>query len=403
MKKNILLVTLIWAALVSTSFFWNYYNAEKEQQSVAFQAARSFFDQILVSRDWNAGHGGVYVPVTRDTQPNPYLEDPLRDIPVNENLTLTKINPTFMTRQAAEIAFKRKGIRFHITSLKPIRPGNDPTPLEEKALRAFEAGIPEMGEIVRNESSDYFIYMAPLKAEKACLSCHAKQGYKEGEVRGGISVTLPFIPKIPFMPLLIGHLVIGLVGVLGIVRYGTKLNQAYESIRRQAVMDALTGIPNRRSFSERIVSEFNRSRRGKHPLSIIMGDIDYFKLFNDFYGHASGDACLKKIAFTIEKTLKRPGDFCARYGGEEFIIILPETTLEGARRIAEEICQNVLNSGIPHEKSPPLRVVSISLGVATMDGEVSISQEDLLKQADQALYKAKEKGRNRVEVFTGSS
>ncbi|MBA4392977.1 MAG: diguanylate cyclase [Desulfobacca sp.] len=403
MKKNILSITLIWIILVGTSFFWNYSNAKKEQQSVVFQAARSFFDQVLVSRSWNAAHGGVYVPVTKDTQPNPYLEDPQRDIKVKEDLTLTKVNPAFMTRQIAEIAVKQKGIRFHITSLNPIRPENKPTPREARALRAFETGLPEIGEIVKHEPKDYFFYMAPLKTEKSCLSCHAKQGYKEGDIQGGISVSLPFIPKIPFITLLIGHLGIALAGVLGIVVFGTKLNQAHESLRRQAVIDALTGIPNRRSFSDRILAEFKRSRRDQRPLSVIIGDIDHFKFFNDTYGHAGGDDCLKKVALTIEKTLKRPGDFCARYGGEEFVIILPDTPVEGARRIAEEICQNIIKLGIPHVKSPPLGVISISLGVATKDVQASMSYEELLKQADQALYDAKEKGRNRVAVFNGSS
>jgi len=381
---------------------WNDLNANKEQKMLAFQTARSFFNQVLVSRSWNAMHGGVYVPVTKDTQPNPYLKDPLRDIEVNENLKLTKVNPSFMTRQIAEISTKREGIHFHLTSLRPIRPENRPTPREKEALQAFEKGTQEIGQIVHDESKKTFFYMAPLKTEKECLPCHAEHGYKEGDIRGGISVTLPFVPKIPLMTLIIGHVVIGLAGLLGIALFGTKLNQAYELIRSQAVTDDLTGIPNRRSFLDRTRTEFSRSRRNKYSLSVIMIDIDHFKSYNDTYGHERGDECLKKVALAIQKTLKRPSDFCARYGGEEFIIVLPYTTQEGAIFIAEEMRAAVKNLEIEHEKSSPAGIVSISLGVATADNNLSVSYEDLIRQSDKALYLAKEKGRNRVEVYTES-
>ena len=383
---------------MSISFLWNYSSAKKGQETIVFQTARSFFDQIVITRRWNAGHGGVYVLIDDDTHPNPYLEDPLRDIEVNRNLKLTKVNPAFMTRQIAEIAAQQKGIYFHITSLKPIRPENKPTAREEKALKSFETGRKEIGEIITGESGKYFFYMAPLITEKGCLKCHAKQGYKEGDIRGGISVTLPFLPILPLMSLIIGHLTIGLSGICGIVFFGVKLDKAYEKIKQQAVIDALTDIPNRRSFSEQILREFRDSRRNKLPLSVIMCDIDNFKSYNDTYGHNKGDECLKQVAQIIKSTLQRPRDFCARYGGEEFVIILPDTPGEGAVSVAEEIRGNIQNTKIPHPKSLPLGIVSLSLGVSTMSSDVFTSPEELVKQADKALYMAKQKGRNRIEI-----
>ena len=383
---------------MSISFLWNYSSAKKGQETIVFQTARSFFDQIVITRRWNAGHGGVYVLIDDDTHPNPYLEDPLRDIEVNRNLKLTKVNPAFMTRQIAEIAAQQKGIYFHITSLKPIRPENKPTAREEKALKSFETGRKEIGEIITGESGKYFFYMAPLITEKGCLKCHAKQGYKEGDIRGGISVTLPFLPILPLMSLIIGHFTIGLFGVCGIVFFGVKLDKAYEKIKEQAIIDALTDIPNRRSFSEHILKEFRDSRRNKLPLSVIMCDIDNFKSYNDTYGHNKGDECLKQVAQIIKSTLQRPRDFCARYGGEEFVIILPDTPGEGAVSVAEEIRGNIQNTKIPHSKSLPLGVVSLSLGVSTMTSDVCTSPEELVKQADKALYMAKRKGRNHVEI-----
>jgi diguanylate cyclase (GGDEF)-like protein len=383
---------------VSISFLWNYSSAKKGQETIAYQTARSFFDQIVITRRWNAGHGGVYVLIDDNTHPNPYLEDPLRDIEVNRNLKLTKVNPAFMTRQIAEIAAQQKGIYFHITSLKPIRPGNKPTAREEKALKSFETGRKEIGEIITGESGKYFFYMAPLITEKECLKCHAKQGYKEGDIRGGISVTLPFLPILPLMSLIIGHFTIGLSGICGIVFFGVKLDKAYKKIKQQAVIDALTDIPNRRSFSEQILREFRDSRRNKLPLSVIMCDIDNFKSYNDTYGHNKGDECLKQVAQIIRSTLQRPRDFCARYGGEEFVIILPDTSREGAVSVAEEIRGNIQNTKIPHPKSLPLGIVSLSLGVSTMSSDEFASPEELVKQADKALYMAKQKGRNRIEI-----
>jgi diguanylate cyclase (GGDEF)-like protein len=178
-----------------------------------------------------------------------------------------------------------------------------------------------------------------------------------------------------------------------------QLNKAYEVIKKQSVVDDLTGIYNRRFFSGQILTLFNSSKREKYPLSIIMGDIDDFKAYNDTYGHLRGDECLRQIAQIIEKTLKRPGDFCCRYGGEEFVIVLPYTTHDGARFIAEEIRKNVSSLQIPHGKASSPGVVTISLGVAETDATKADSYEEMIKQADAALYSAKEKGRNRIEVF----
>ena len=398
-KKIVMLIILAWVILIATSFLWNYTNARKEQERIAFHSARSFFDHIVITRLWNARHGGLYAPVTEKTLPNPYLDILMRDIEINDKLKLTKVNPAYMTRQISEIAMEQKGVQFHITSLKPIRPQNKPNTREEKFLKEFEKGIKEKGVFIKEGVKKFYFYMAPLKTKKSCLKCHAKQGYNEGDVRGGISVTLPYVMKIPFLSLLLGHIVIGFVGLLGIVIPGRKFNKTYETIKRQATFDALTGVPNRRGFSKRILLEYKRSQRDQKPLSIIVCDIDNFKAYNDTYGHSSGDICLTKVAQTIKTSLKRPGDFCARYGGEEFIILLPNSSLNGAIHIAETIRSNIEKMEIPHKKSLPAQVVTLSLGVSTSEGTTLVSPEKLIKHADVALYKAKERGRNQVQAF----
>ena len=208
------IVILFWLLIVGGAFGKNYSIVTTAQNDLAFQTARAFFDQIVLSRAWNAGHGGVYVPVTEKIQPNPYLDDPLRDLETNKGIKLTKINPAFMTRQIAEIAAKEKGVQFHITSLKPIRPGNKPADWERIWLESFEKGSMEQGGFVQDGSDISFRYMAPLITERSCLKCHAKQGYEVGDIRGGISVILPFFPKANYVSLILGYGIAALLGSL---------------------------------------------------------------------------------------------------------------------------------------------------------------------------------------------
>lgn len=159
--------------------------------------------------------------------------------------------------------------------------------------------------------------------------------------------------------------------------------------------DGLTEINNRRRFDEIFLKEWGRAVRTNKPLSVIMVDVDYFKKYNDHYGHASGDNVLKAVAATICDNLKRPGDSVSRYGGEEFAIILPETNIAGGKIIAEKIRKAIENLAIVHEKSDIAPHISISLGGATA-WEKDANESDLLKSADDMLYQAKGLGRNQV-------
>jgi len=399
-----ILPCLLWAFFITLSYGWNVKNYQEQHAATLLQAARSFFQQIEITREWNAGHGGVYVPVTGATAPNPYLKTPRRDIQVDPTLLLTKINPAYMTRQISEIAQTHNNIQFHITSLDPIRPQNLADGREKEALLLFAQGkAKEVGQVIETGDNGTFFYMAPLVTGKACLPCHQEQGYKEGDIRGGISVTLPFTP-LPFsLPLAAGHLGLGCIGLGSIFYLGLKLNRAYSTIQTQAIIDALTGIPNRRSFTERFLEEVNRHKRKQDPLSLLMCDLDNFKAYNDTYGHGAGDDCLLRTAQGIRDSLQRPGDFCARYGGEEFVIILPSTTANGALHVAQTIVANVCNLAIRHEKSLPEQYVTVSIGVATTSSGQAEFHETLMQQADAALYQAKESGRNCVRVFQGTA
>jgi diguanylate cyclase (GGDEF)-like protein len=390
-----------WVLVVSLSFFWNFKNTKQQQADIALQSARSFFNLIVITREWNARHNGVYVPVTATTQPNPYLEDTDRDIKIDQNQMLTKINPAFMTREISELSSQYQGVQFHLTSLMPLNPHNVATEREKEALQSFQDGKNESGYFIRSKQEPSFFYMAPLITTQACLHCHAQQGYKIGDVRGGISVTLPSLSEMSIGPLLIAHCLIGILGIAGIVFFGIRLNDAYNIVKRHAAIDALTGIPNRRSFSRRFLEEFQRSRRKGEPLSVLFCDIDNFKGYNDTYGHNAGDVCLHRTAQAIRKSLERPGDFCARYGGEEFVVILPDTNSAGALSIAERLLKNVRDLQMSHKHSPPSYFITLSIGTATTDRNArSLSHEELIKQADTALYVAKKNGKNCAVQYT---
>ncbi len=189
-----LIPILVWAGLVAWSLWLTANSITEHSRQIALESARNMFDTIVLTRSWNARHGGVYVPVSKTVQPNPYLQTPLRDLETKDGRLLTMINPAFMTRQIGELAERTKTTVFHITSLNPIRPGNQADPWERRALQRFEQGVPEVAERITAENTDLFRYMAPLVTESACLQCHAKQGYEVGDIRGGISVSLKADP-----------------------------------------------------------------------------------------------------------------------------------------------------------------------------------------------------------------
>ncbi len=174
-----------------------------------------------------------------------------------------------------------------------------------------------------------------------------------------------------------------------------QLNVANKELQRLSATDGLTGIANRRMFDELLVREWRRCTRMKKPLSLIMVDIDYFKLYNDTYGHQAGDTCLKAVATQVARFAPRPADLVARYGGEEFALILGETDTEGAKWVASHVCQHIAELKLPHSASVS-KYVTVSCGVAGVIPRDDLSLETLLRSADLALYKAKAQGRNAV-------
>lgn len=187
--------------------------------------------------------------------------------------------------------------------------------------------------------------------------------------------------------------------VSSIKRAEEALTEVNKHLKQLAATDALTGLMNRRTFDEMLAKEFSRSARHHHPLSVLMVDVDYFKSFNDTYGHQAGDGALRAVAKALKEVARRPADIVARYGGEEFAIVLPDTDTEGATAVAELLCEAVRQLRIPNGRSSR-GVVTVSVGIATGSrSNLLPAPEDLVRQADAALYLAKGQGRDGVQAY----
>jgi len=237
--------------------------------------------------------------------------------------------------------------------------------------------------------------LTKLLRGKAYIELDIERTRKDG-------VTVPFMfAATPFCGL--DGAVIGMVATFKDIterKYAENtLKEANERLERLSTLDGLTGVDNRRSFDQTIQQEWKRMQRTKDFLSLIMCDVDFFKLFNDTYGHQSGDDCLKSVARAMKGIARRGGDCVARYGGEEFAVILPVTGKKNAVFIAEKIRQIVEKKAIAHGKSSVAPFVTLSLGVATVIPDDQGTPELLIKCADEALYLAKSSGRNRVMVW----
>lgn len=534
---------------------------------VARERGRVLFSLIELTRDWNARHGGVYVPVSELSKPNPYLHHPRRDLHTIEGQALTMINPAFMTRQISELAERQSGVRFRITSRKPIRPENAPDDWEAASLAAFEkTGVSERVEFFEHEIFNGNVrpahrYMAPLRVTEPCMRCHAEQGYALGDIRGGISVTMPaeallamkaerhtralwvlgacFLLVVAVLHAILaraqrqrhvleavardqeaviaerthslnqaneelareladrrvrehelrlaaavfesaaeaimvtdadnrvlrvnpafsvitgytqrevlgrnprllrsgrhdasfyaemwgalhsrGHwegeiwnrhksgevrvewlsiTVIddGLGGAgkyLAVFHDITRYKEAEEMLRHKAYHDALTDLPNRQLFADRLHAALHQARRHRRSVALMLVDLDHFKEVNDSLGHAAGDALLVEVADGLRGCV-READTVSRLGGDEFAILLTET---GVDQEAVDVAQRVLaRVAQPFLLEAGRADVSASIGIARypLDGD---SSERLMKHADMAMYAAKAAGRNCYRIY----
>jgi PAS domain S-box-containing protein len=212
----------LWTGCIAASLSWNINEQSRNILKIARNSAEITFEKDVLYRRWAAQHGGVYVPVSTNNPPNPYLNVPNRDVNTTSGISLTLINPAYMVRQVNQIDGDISGSRGHLTSLKPIRPENCPDPWESAALKSFENGTKEVASVEKINNEEYLRIIRPFIAEKSCLKCHAAQGYNEGDIRGGISEAVPLAPllaieKSHIKVISLANIGLWMVGLVGIV------------------------------------------------------------------------------------------------------------------------------------------------------------------------------------------
>ena len=413
---SMLVLSALLLAIILGSLAFETRQIKSHYNTVAREMGRAFFTELVIARRWNAMHGGVYAPVTEDLQPNEFLVDPLRDVITTDGLKLTKINPAFMTRLVSELTSLENGISFHITSLRPLNPVNQPDEWEKKSLEQFNAGAREAFEVREKNGFGYFTYMGRLDTEAGCLLCHAKDGYRLGDVRGGISVSVPFAPFVEAMDTeqhtaLWTNGVIALFGLLAIFALGTQLarnagqleganrNLAEANVElreRAAELRQLNELKNKflgiaahdlrnpltaiRGMSEMIMLLELKEEKKKDLVNTINQASDHMLfLLNDLLDVStieSGAFALKlepgNLAEVVESRIRLMG-----VNAEPKNIRLtteirgvPEVAFDRERMI--QVIDNLLSNAVKF--SPPDTTVHVTMGVA--DGSVRFSVRD---------------------------
>lgn len=316
------------------------------------------------------------------------------------------------------------GSQSGILVFAPVYRGDPQTPKERRqALVGFFNGVFRVGELFRRSvgkvPTDRFLIKVVDRTGGREDVLHWSAGPDAGQWREDLAYSRDLAPvagrdwqvqAVPgadyiarqrsFLPLLVllsGTSLVALLAVLarGTLRRNAELKLAKRELERASLTDGLTGLANRRHFDWHLEQEWDRAKREGSSVSLIMIDIDAFKPFNDEYGHPAGDHCLKQVGNAMRALSRRPADLVARYGGEEFAVILPQTA--DPTLIAETCRATIEWLRIPHRFSPVAPVVTVSAGVATLSPQPGMYPETLIKRADEALYRAKRKGRNRVE------
>ncbi len=372
------------------------------------QKAGSFLDLIVTTREWNAGHGGVWIEKRTGSDTNAYLRhlgvEP--DTSTVSGQVLTLRNPAAMTREISELISENDEVRFRLTGLEPENPQNTPDEWESEQLKKFAGGDMQAGVTIADDGAGYgrvYRMMRPLVTDDSCLGCHGVQGYTPGDIRGALSVSIELddidaeLRRNAWGLAILWLVVVGSLGFImfGLVfRMAARIERGEAKLKIFATTDELTGLANRRTALERLASELARSGRESRPVGVIEVDVDRFKNVNDTHGHPAGDAVLAAVATAMSRSV-RPYDVIGRIGGEEFLVVAPAVDTDGLLALAERIRAQVEGETVAVRDGTDVRV-TVSAGCALSSGDDE-SLEDLLRRADSALYAAKQKGRNRVD------
>jgi diguanylate cyclase (GGDEF)-like protein len=395
----VLFLCLVGAALTGSIFLYLYERADNNLNERLHEQASAYADLIDQFRTWNSNYNGVYVEKKPWVISHDHMGE-FKDIQGQNAKVYTLRNHAVMTAEVSRMCEKEWGRSFRIVSKRPLDNDNRPNSIELEAIDRFERGEREYGIIDQFWPRPAYRYLRPLYVEANCLECHYGLGYKVGDIIGALSVTIPvktMLEELQYTRRMIAGSAAVMIAIFILVVYLltwlmiSRLDIAQRELKRQATMDELTGLKNRRNILDHLESEFQRAERLGGELCVMIADIDHFKRVNDTFGHQEGDRTLKEVAGCLRDSM-RSYDSVGRIGGEEFMVVSPGVPVDDVLGLAERIRTRIAQSRASQEGEPGL---SISIGL-TMRQEGDTSPVQLMKRADQALYQAKEAGRNRV-------
>ncbi len=357
-KRYLFIVGLVWTAICVVALYSHLLEDYRQSVAQAQTRARTMLERDVLYRDWVAGHGGVYVPVTESAQPNPHLNFlPERDIETSDGRRFTLVNPSYMTHQAFQIDNRLGNTVSKLTSLNYLNPGNAPDEWERTALERLAIGEGFVSDVVKIKDQPFVRTIRPFYIEEECLKCHARQGYQLGDVRGGLSIA------VPFESFLSGHwghnliyvllfVLLWLSGMAGIFLLGRKLyTQTHEVIesdrqRDQAEMsldfmsnyDRRTNLPNRFKFEELLFDLFKKVDASGNAVAVTTVEVRNYKQIIDNFDHPVGDALFKMIAEKLAAIIS-PNDSVARFGEDRLLF---SSTINNLETFTEDDLSKIL-------------------------------------------------------------
>jgi len=407
----VIVLSIVWCLVFLASMAWNIHHNHNSAVDQALFQAEAAISKDMIYRQLVSGVGGVYMPIDQGIKPNPNLAHiPHRDVTTKEGRRLTLVNSSYFTRLAHdwEASIFPHGIHGHVTSLKPLRPENAPDEWEREALQALQEGASQWTGILTVDGEKYLRLMRPRIAKESCMTCHNHQEYQPGDVMGGISVSVPMGSLLAasdkqVYQLSIWHFLLWLGGILGLLLGYYLLRHQEQQMRYSALHDLLTGLPNRTLFVDRLNQRLETAKRHGHTGAVLFIDLDRFKTINDSLGHSVGDQLLREVGRSLQGTL-RCEDTVARLGGDEFVVLLAELDSDAEAVITEVqvITEKILERlAHPHKIGTRELYASSSIGIALFSHK-SKDTNEVLQQADVAMYRAKEAGGNCSQFFLPS-
>lgn len=394
---------MAWTGILLGLFLWASSGQRYHFTESVKLKAQSLANHTQALRRWVGGHGGVYVEIGDTIKPLPLLAHvPERDIETPSGKKLTLLNSPSVLRLISHEFESGEDDQVRLVSSHPMNPANTPDDWEKKALIELEAGKANVQGFVSVGEESLFRLIYPMKLKPKCLACHKYLIGNQQKVVGGLSVT---VDKTPYnrlsdrviQTISMGYLGIWLIGLFGLAVFDFTGARLLRNIEFAATHDGLTRLNNRREIERYLNLEYERAVRYNNLLSVMMLDIDHFKRVNDTYGHQAGDEVLRCVAETIRQTIRKT-DIAGRYGGEEFLILATNTSFDGSKILAQRLNTAIKETPIMQKDGKTISV-TVSIGVSYYSSDIK-SPDSLVKSADEALYKAKETGRDRI-CFSG--